>query len=55
MIVLVTLILNHEKMPPSTIFVIYLAFMDFIFILHAALRIDEIINYGDFRGGESLL
>ena len=38
-------------MPPSTVFVIYLALMDLIFVAHAVLRIDEILNYGDFRAG----
>ena len=34
----------------SAVFVIYLATMDLIFVSHAIIRIDEIINYGDFRG-----
>ena len=41
-------------MPPSTVFVIYLALMDLIFVAHAVLRIDEILNYGDFRAGKTL-
>ena len=52
--VLTTLILNRKRMPPSTVFVIYLALMDLIFVAHAVLRIDEILNYGDFRAGKTL-
>lgn len=35
----------------STIFIIYMSFVDLVFISHALLRIDELYHYGDFRGG----
>lgn len=35
----------------STVFVIYMSIADLVFISHALLRIDELYNYGDFRGG----